>query len=349
LPVAADQIDEFVDAALAAFERAWDGAKRTGQTHELSLTLARRAIRLRIAGARMAARFVPALAHALSVESSAMPASDLVISCWDRSEAGEPPPPPPWSFDDMLPRGRVRGHTQDRVRVAYDTWMRMLCVYDRERATALVHIADIDEIPHWIDRSPLRSVLTWWAADRELAFLHASAVALGDAAVAIAGASGSGKSTTALACYSAGFDFIGDDACIADVGAEPALYPVYGVAKLELDALDRLPSLRSQARAVASDSSQHLLEPGDRLRTRASFRAMVLPEIVDQDHSELVEVTGREALRVLVPSSLLEGMGAGGSSLHALTRLVDAVPVFRLACGRDLDGVVRCVRRALEP
>src|SRR5437667_6307955 len=122
--------------------------------------------------------------------------------------------------------------------------MRSLCVYDRDAAEAYVHTADAAHIPDWVRRAPLRNVLTWWANDRGLAFLHAGAVTDGAGAVVLAGGSGAGKSTTAMACLAAGLGFVGDDACLVRLDPHPVVFSVYGFAKLEPDALARLPTLR---------------------------------------------------------------------------------------------------------
>src|SRR5690606_23216096 len=100
-------------------------------------------------------------------------------------------------------------------------------------------------VPRWFDRAPFRTILTWWAADQGLPLLHASAVADDSGAVAIAGASGAGKSTTALACLAAGLRIVGDDACLVRFDPEPTIYSIYARAKLEPDALAKLPSLAS--------------------------------------------------------------------------------------------------------
>jgi hypothetical protein len=333
-------VEEFADAAWRAF----DAAHASSATGAWSLYVAGHSVHLRIAGSALAARFLPALDHLVAGPSPSP--HDITIGCWDRMATGVAPPPPPWTADAVLPRGRVRGHTQHAVRMTYDHSMRMFCVYDSDARRALVHVADAALIPAWVDRAPLRSILTWWASDLGIAFLHAGSVADDRGAVVLAGASGSGKSTTAMACLADGMHFIGDDACLVRLDGRPTVHTMYRRAKLERDAAARLPAVAELAVDTMADSV--LIDPGARVVHSAPLRAVLLPRIADAERSCLTPVTSAEARRVLVPATMLEGSGAGASTLRAITRLVGAVPCFRLELGRDLGDVVATVRRALE-
>lgn len=334
-------IDDFLDDVRGAADRA-----ATHTTHELRLSVAGHAVRVRFAGVALADAYAPALTHLAAPVGPSHQPFDLSVVAWERSATGVPPPAPPWPIEDFLPRGRIRGLVQDRIRVTYDDWARTLTVYDREAGEAFVHVATAAEIPTWVTRSPLRNVLTWWAGDRGLAFLHASAVAESTGAVALAGASGSGKSTTALACFAAGMRLIGDDACIARSGPDPVLFPVYGLAKLERDALDRLPELR--AHVVDHDAEQLLVAPPGPTAQAATLRAVLLARLAGTPYTRVTEVPAKQALRRLVAGSLLEGDGAGGTALRALTRLVQDVPCYDLGLGTERDGIVGTIQEVVR-
>jgi hypothetical protein len=256
------------------------------------------------------------------------------------------PPPPPWSLDDFLVRGRIRGHLDGPVRAAYEEWARVLTLYDRRVSRAAVYAADPASVPPWFDRAPFRTVLTWWSADQGLPMLHASAVADDTWAVAIAGASGAGKSTTALTCLAAGLRIVGDDACLVRLDPEPTIFSVYARAKLEPDALERLPSLASLI--VDRHNEQTLIDPGPRRAEHARLRAVLLPSITHQPDTSVTPLGAGEALKLLVRSSLEEGVGIVDGALGAMSRLVKTVPCLRLELGTDPDGVVRAVRSVLD-
>jgi hypothetical protein len=240
----------------------------------------------------------------------------------------------------------VRGYVDGPVRVAYDSVARVLSVFDRERSRALLYSADATIVPHWFDRAPFRTILTWWAADHGLPFLHASAVADDTGAVAIAGASGSGKSTTALSCLAGGLRLIGDDACAVLLEPSPIAFSVYGRAKLELDSLARLPSLASMI--VDEHEGQTLIDPGCRRAESAELRAVLFPRITANTASRVVPVPESEAVRALLGSAVHEGVGIVGGMLATLADLARIVPCFTLELGSDLDGVVGAVRDVLR-
>jgi hypothetical protein len=331
-------IDAFVDDALAAFDTAFS---RVEGAAEHDLRLGGRHVRIRVAAPQLDQRFHPALAHAACESEGGQP--DLVIACWDGAVSGVAPPPPPWGLEDFLPNERIRGHVEGRVRASFDPSFRVLCLYDRDRRAALVFAADHASVPTWMDRAPFRTVLTWWAADRSLVLLHASAVSDGGAGIAIAGPSGSGKSTTALTCLTRGLGMIGDDACLVDLVDEPTVFAVYGRAKVEPDVLNRLPTLRAMAAPLGDE---FVLGLGQRLVESASLRVVAVPQMVDAKRSRAVPMSRGDALRALATSTVLEGVGGG--SLPAFGELARRVPCVRLELGNDPDGVVCAVRDLLE-
>jgi hypothetical protein len=334
--------DSFVRDTSSAFTRAFAAAP-PAERREASLHLAGRVIRVRIAGAALARCLTPALAHLDGPDASNV---DLTIRCWDGHATGIGPPPRPWALDDFLPSGGIRGHANDRIRIAYNAGTRTLGVFDHDAAEAYVYVADAANVPEWVRRAPLRNILTWWANDRVLPLLHAAAVGDGAGAVALAGGRGAGKSTTAMACVAAGFGFLADDACLVRLDPDPTVFAVYAFAKLEPHALARLPALRRDRVGAGSAADQCVLAPRE-LVSSAALRSVLIPYITGERRTRVVPVAAREALRSLVASTLIEADGAGITSLHAITRLVHDVPCARLELGTDLSGVVDAVRRVL--
>ncbi|MSO78743.1 MAG: hypothetical protein EXQ79_03965 [Acidimicrobiia bacterium] len=326
---------DLADGMSAAFERA---AGATDAVFEREVHIGDHAVRLQFAAPALAARLWPAFAA--FARSSTTP--DLTISCWDRSATGVEPPPAPFSLTEFLPNGAVRGHIDDRVRVAQDAVMRMVTVYDRERRHAWVCVGDHSLIPLWVDRAPFRTILRWWADDSELAPMHASAVAVDGDGVLVTGASGSGKSTTCLACVAAGWSFIADDFCMVTTGSDPMVHPVYGLAKLEPDALVRLPSLAEHV--VDPSAEQLVLDPGANISRGARLRAVLIPQLGSTTKTSVIPISAQEVFRELVPGSVLEGIGAGTQTLGTLAALLRRVPCARLDLGSDLDGVVAALR-----
>jgi hypothetical protein len=199
-----------------------------------------------------------------------------------------------------------------------------------------------------MDRAPFRRIIGWWASDHGVPFVHASAVASAAGAALLAGPSGSGKSTTALTCVLDGMDLLGDDVTLVELGPPAAAHSVYGWAKVEPNAIARLPALASMRVGVrvAADGEQTVVRPA-RLARQAPLRALLFPTITGDERSEVVDMSPRDALATLVPASLLEGGASGGGALRSTVALVRAVPSRRLLLGTDAASIVAAVRGAL--
>jgi len=335
----------FVSDTLDAFDEAYTSGIHTDVIHA---TLADRHVRIRYVAPELAERFGANLNHLAvdRVETRSDHELDLDICCWDRSVTEVRAPAPPWTVDDHLRSGRIRGLTDGPTRATFDPTSRVLCLYDAERRSAVVHAAGARLVPLWMDRAPFRTVLTWWAADRGLALLHASAVATASGAVVLAGTSGAGKSTTALRCLLAGLELLGDDACLVGCTPEPTVHSVYRFAKVDEPLVEPLPPPLSRALPWITD--EFVIDPGSRHRSRAPLRAILLPQITGGRGTRLVPVSRTEALRILGPTTLVEGGAPSREALRAIVGLVEQVPAIRLELGTDPAGIVDAVVAATE-
>ena len=239
----------------------------------------------------------------------------------------------------------MAGIDERLLRVTYSAGHGLLSLHEPGAVRAAFHAHRPAAVPHWVRRVPFRQLFGWWAGDNGMCFLHASAVGVGDRCVLLAGESGSGKSTTALACAEQGMAFLGDDLCLLSFDPTPVAHAVYGVAKLEPDARSRFPGL---ARDVVSvDAGQTLVRPSTTLG-RARIAAVLLPVVTGGGATRATPVEPRAALFAVAPSTMLEANGAEPAALGRITRLVREVPCLRLELGTDLDGVVSAVGRVLQ-
>ncbi|HRA34629.1 MAG TPA: hypothetical protein PK748_06865, partial [Acidimicrobiales bacterium] len=67
--------------------------------------------------------------------------------------------------------------------------------------------------------------------------------------------------------------------------------------------------------------------------------AVVAPRVAGLPATRLTAASPAEALRRLAPSTLLQLPGGAESAFAAMRSLVDTVPVFEAALGRDLDRI----------
>ena len=319
---------DYIDRCQRAFERA-----AGHHLDEHVRTLAGRVVRFRFSGPLLSQRLAPAFEHLDSAAAKA-PAS-LTIHAWDRNATGVAAPAPPWSLDAYGPRERIRGLDESKLRASYDAGHGLLSLAQPGRGRAVFHALDAERIPRWVQRMPFRHLLGWWAGDEGLTFVHTAAVGHDGRCVLVPGASGSGKSTTALAASEHGLDFLADDLCLVDV-AERRAYAPFAWAKAEADAVRRIPSLAG--RIASTQEGQSLLAPAN-LGREAKIVGIAIPRLGGQTKTSWRPATAPEAVFALAPSTILEGNGAGTTSLPLLAELARAVPAFKLELGTDMQGV----------
>jgi predicted O-methyltransferase YrrM len=342
---------EEVGPALSARLRA--GAREAADlaggflTHDL--VLAGSPVRMSFAGDALEPVILPAFAHAQVGEQAS--AERLEILLWDSASSGAPEPAVPWSLGDVRARGDVRGFEGQDVAVFSEPASGAMTVFDRTRGEIVYWVAD-GVCVQWHERgAPLRSALHHWAASLGRHFVHAGAVGNGRAGVLLAGPTGSGKSTAALACLAAGFEYAGDDYVILTDGDEVRAHCIYSTAKLDAGALERLPALedavtdyrRERETKAVLDLAAH--RP-DRVVGSIGIDAVVLPTIAARAGATVVRrASGADAMRALAPTTLLQLPGAAHARMKAIARLVRSVPVFALEIGADIADVPEAIER----
>jgi hypothetical protein len=318
----------------SAFEEA---RTRAGST-PLHMLVGSRRVMIEFASPELHRRFTPALTP-LAVEAGADP--ELTILCWDRESTGVPAPRSPWGLGDFRRKnGRVRGEVDEQVLVAYQQFVGLLHVYDRDRREGSMFTPSPADVPAWVDRAPFRHVFSWWTSDNGMALLHAAGVASDAGAALLAGASGAGKSTTAMSCLSHGMRFISDDACVVTCGDRNVVHPLYGRLKLESDAVARLGI--DVADETLQGTGQALVVP-EVDRSGPDLRAILLLTVGPAQDTTWKRVGRPEALRRLMSTSMSEGGWVTRGGVSSLTRLVKAVPCYDVTLGSEVSGVVDAV------
>jgi hypothetical protein len=208
-------------------------------------------------------------------------------------------------------------------------------------------VRDAEALPRWETAAPLRTLLRWLLRDHGLHFVHGAAVVGARGAALLAGASGAGKSTTALAAAEAGLGYVGDDYCAVALRG-PEVHALYAVGKVDAAGLRRV-----AAGAAASDGPAHaggmrvlsggptpdgkhlVVPPG--LTRSAPLVSIVLPHF---GTGPLAPASRAEALRALATSILLLPRSTQ-ADLDALGELVRALPAYRLPLGDDPIAALR--------
>jgi len=244
---------------------------------------------------------------------------------------------------EATPPGRVlldlRGSRRFYAATAVDRGFRLRffgscdVVLDQTLERATVHPmsgADPDLLSVLVSGSLLAFVLTM----RGETVLHASAVQVGDAALAFVGASGMGKSTMATLLCADGARLVTDDVLRLDTTtAVPTC--ALGATELRLrHGADRLAGrFGSSPRLRTTGDSRRALAPVPATTESLPLAALVVPvpdHSRDRRATELTELSRKEAMVVLSQFPRLLGWQDAAvrrASFHQLADVVDRVPV----------------------
>ncbi|HZR83429.1 MAG TPA: hypothetical protein VFD92_20210 [Candidatus Binatia bacterium] len=279
-----------------------------------------------------------ALAHHASGPAASAAPPDLTIDILDREVPGNP-------LRDLPPAERPTHPAGDRVeRWSYEgtagrgllhEGFRALFLWNRLHRRAAVWLGEADDLPYHLVALPLLPILSWVLSERGLAVVHAAAVATARGAVLVGGRSGTGKSTAALACLSAGIGFLGDDMCVIEPGVRPVVHSLFCSAKLDAPDTGRFPALSP---ALVSDSGacwekavyvfdRHL---ADRIVRSAPLSGVAIPRRGD---AGVARLTARQAFLAMAPNTVFQLPGAAQAAAAGVKEIVSRVPVHAVGVG----------------
>jgi hypothetical protein len=352
---AADQV--------AFFDALFEGASRAEQhagycDHHFSV--AGHAVRLRIAGSGFAEKLPGALAH-LSAPEVEEPA--LTVHAWDDASTGTSLPRlverylffvQMHCFDYLGPRNEMMDFHGPRLRAIMHLDPVIVSLFDPVRAVALYWTQDVARIPVWDWGTPLRIILNEWAKLHGLFLAHSGAVGLPEGGVVFAGKSGSGKSTSALACLGQGsLLYAGDDYSLVSVAGEPYVHSLYSSAKLkgipDFERFSHLLPLVVNRDHLERQKALVLLHDayGDKVASGFPLRAILVPRVSGRPETTIEPSTPIAALRALAPSTLLQLPGDGQETMARLSALVRRVPAYTLHAGTRMAGIAESVEALL--
>jgi hypothetical protein len=200
---------------------------------------------------------------------------------------------------------------------------------------------------------PFAVHLVTWLSGEGVHEVHAALVGRAGAGVLLAGASGAGKSTSAMACVRHGLDFLGDDV----VGLEPrpdgtcAGHSLFGGVSLAAADVDRfgVPAVHlDRAVRVAEKQCLFPMELGyGRTRDTVHVAAVLLlhggagtTELEPAKRSAVLTNVAKNAMWTVVPRP-------GAAAMAAIARLAENVPGYRLRLGPDPNDTPAAVERLL--
>jgi len=310
---------------------------------EQRLAIAGVNLRMRLSTRHLADSSLRALAHHAVAEDCAS-APDLTVLVLDRDVPGNPlrdlfpaaTSAPPmgyrverWSYDGAAGRGLLH------------EGFRTLFLWDREHGRAAVWLGEAGELPYHLVALPLLPILSWAFAARGFAVVHAAAVATAGGALLIGGRSGTGKSTTALACLDAGLGFLGDDMCVIEPGDPPIVHSLFCSAKLDPPDTARFPALAPalvQGSGPGWEKSVYLF---DRHLARGVVRDAPLAGVAipRRDAGPAVRLSPRQGFLAMAPNTAFQLPGAAQASCAGVKEIVSKVPVHSVGVGETIAAI----------
>jgi hypothetical protein len=345
-PSARAQVDpeaaRFCGAVLARAEQATRSAAR-----EHCFQLCAGLVRLRVAGDAFESHLTRALSHAAAPPEGSAPA--LRVSALDgRASRAGAPPAWPFPYADVRHLERLHVSADRRIYVRLDEDTRTWHVFDRRLGRAAIWTRDASQLPDWERSFPLRTLLNWLLAPSPWSLAHAAVVCARGRGLLLAGAGGSGKSTTTAAWLRLGLETLGDDFAAVTAEGEPRAQALFDTLKLDERSLAFFPELAGRAdRAGLAQSGKariHLSEalPGQ-LRSACRLAAIVVPRVVPGEDTRVQPLPKTAALRALVPSTVFLTRGAEIETSAKLGALVRRLPAWDLRIGGDPDQAARAL------
>jgi hypothetical protein len=306
-----------------------------------------RAVRVRVLGRELAEHIDRPFSHLRTDGPVSRP--QLTIELWDAHRTRRGFREEPFNSDAGWHEKTVKsGHE----RFVGQQLPHTVSCLDRRSAHIMGSIAWHSRIFIYERAKPLARLLLHWHNDVDVQVIHTALVARANNGLLLAGKSGSGKSTSSLACVMAGFDYLSEDYVGLQVCGDDSFvgHSLYNSVFLNTDHLGRFAQLAPYAirgRPPHEEKSAVILSQifPQRLTRAVRIRALVLPHVIDAPDAQLRPVSKGEALLALGPSSLLQipNRGLGTRGFERLARLVERTPCFRMSVGSNLASIPRCL------
>jgi len=344
------------EEAFASMCEAFDQARSVVPKglHEFRFTVAASGIRMSTAGEDLALLMRHPFRHLVDVSS--VDTNDLVVDLWDEEATGIPCPAIARQGWTTRPEGAsgagIAIGTPDDRYVGYQH--PGICLWIDRRTGRAVGWFPSSRLSEQERGKPLQFAIHLLQADRGTPVIHAALVAHQGAGALLVGNGGKGKTTAALACVVAGFDFFADDYVAverldADRFVGHSLYDSVWLTPHGWELFSgRMPL---PGRPACADSEKRLVHLSDvcpsQVRSSVPIHAVVSTDLGD-DRCAGHPISKAEALLAVAPSSLLQLPVSGRILFERMTELLSSTPCYRLDVGRDPTGVATLVAALLK-
>ena len=333
----------------AALERSLSAEERAGVVAR-DILIAGSRLRLMFSGESLYREFMPALAH---LEVPPTTAANIAIHIWDSESTGIAMVNPICRHECFTRRGDIWGLASERIRSAFHWVEGSVNLLDFESRIGIYWVPTAVTLPYWAKASPLRTLFHWWMQRSGCQLLHAAAIGNGDGGLLITGKGGLGKSTTALACLTAGMNYVGDDYVVVEMEPSPRAHSLYCTAKLNGDHLERFPALRPLTTNLdfrGEEKAVIRLHPAHARQIAPSIplRAVLMPSVSDRAATRIEAISKRELQDAAVFTTVSQLPHAGRQTHEFVERLIGTLPGARILLGRELERIPAAIIQLLE-
>jgi len=336
----------FFDGVHARFQQA---VANVGEVHQ-DFRIAGTIVRFSFAGDRLVPYLTRALQH---LRIDPVEAPDATFCLWDSVSTRVTMLPPPCDREGFSDRGDLWGFNSRRIKTAFHYHDFSVNLFDHQRRTGIYWVHDGDRLPYWVLSSPLRTPIHWWMERQGCQLVHAAAIGVGDRALLVVGKGGLGKSSTALACLEAGFEFMGDDYVIVRPEPRPTVYGLYATAKINRGDIERFAAMKPhlyRTEVPPDEKAVLFLHPpyGSQLRREMPLAAIAVPRVVDRADTVLVPEVPSVVHQAASFTTMSQLPYAGDHTHRLFTSLCDALPGYRIELGADRERLTGAIRTFLS-
>jgi hypothetical protein len=211
----------------------------------------------------------------------------------------------------------------------------VLYLLDRKSMRALIWLA-AGAAPYWIESRPTLPIMYAFAADTPWVALHAAAIGQNGRTLLLVGEGQVGKSTAALSCARAGWDYAGDDYVFVNT-ATSKVEPLYRSARLRADMGPALADFANSAWQITGSGSEarYELRLSPEGVSGGSLAAILLPRRRGGMLPEFSPARRLDAVAALNTSMTLMQLGWPEATIKKLATLVGLATVAFVDTGQN--------------
>jgi hypothetical protein len=229
----------------------------------------------------------------------------------------------------------------------------VLFVYDMAARRGLMWLPT-GAATHWVRSRPLAAIIHAHAAGTDWCPLHAAAVGRNGRFLVLAGEGGAGKTTAALHCLNAGWDYAGDDYILVNpkTGGVGALYASARLRKLGSEPLAALAATATFAESVENNDPRYELRVGGTATAGQPANgwaaALILPQRRGGTPFAFRPARAVEVMSATLRVTSILAPGLQESLVPKLMGVARMAPAFVTDTGTDPTAIPAAFERFLE-